>query len=157
MVTWYMNTNLPFGPGAAGHLSDDQFVAAFESVTLAEDRFRHADHVRLGWIYLGRMSLVDTIARYGEGLRRFAAAHGAPDRYHETVTWALLVIIHQRMRRGGEVRSWTEFAAANADLLRWRDGPLFEHYDSGILDSREARDFFVLPPRFDPRRGRESG
>ena len=32
----------------SGHLTDAQFVAAFEACTLPDAHFRHADHVRLG-------------------------------------------------------------------------------------------------------------
>ena len=130
--------------GSAG-MTDDEFVAAFERGTLAEDGVRHADHVRLAWIYLDRMPLLDAIRVFAAGLRRFASAHGSPDKYHETVTWAFLVLVNERLRDGGAGLTWSEFAARNPDLLRFRDGALFERYDPSILDSDLARKVFVLP------------
>lgn len=139
-----MTTKTPASCDCRASLTDDAFVASFENLTLPDDAFRHADHVRLAWIYLSRMPLLDAIRVYRDGLRRFAAANGAPERYHETVTWAFIILIHERMFRG-PTPSWPEFAAANADLLRWRDGALFARYGPGILESDVAREIFVLP------------
>jgi hypothetical protein len=38
-----------------GHLSDDEFVTAFEEGTISRAAFHHADHVRLAWIYAGTL------------------------------------------------------------------------------------------------------
>ncbi|MDX1396855.1 MAG: hypothetical protein R3195_20945 [Gemmatimonadota bacterium] len=139
-----METTLRAPTGSAG-MTDDEFVAAFEGGMLTEDAFRHADHVRLAWVYLNRMPLLDAIRVYTVGLRRFAEASGAPGKYHETVTWAFLVLVNERLRDGGAGLTWPEFAARNPDLLRFRDGALFERYDPSILDSDLARKVFVLP------------
>jgi len=133
--------------GGAADLEDDELVHAFETLTLAEGRFRHADHVRLAWIHLTRTSLADALARLSAGLRRVAAAHGAPDRYHETVTWAFVFLIHERMRRDGSEATWAEFAARHPELLRFEGGALFDHYEPSVLDSDEARRTFLLPRR----------
>jgi hypothetical protein len=37
-----------------GHLSDDEFVAAFEECRLSPAGFHHANRVRLAWSYTGR-------------------------------------------------------------------------------------------------------
>ena len=37
-------------------MTDDEFAAALEALTLPPSGFRHADHVRLAWIYLKRMA-----------------------------------------------------------------------------------------------------
>lgn len=132
--------------GRCAHLPDDDFVAAFESLTLEPGRFGHPDHVRLAHIYLQRLGLLQTLARYGEGLRALAAHNGAPGRYHETVTWGLVILVHERMaERPGIPEEWPTFAARNPDLLRWRDGAFFEYYGPEILESEVARRIFVLP------------
>ena len=101
--------------------------------------------MRLAWIYLRRMPLIDAIARYRAGLRRYAAAHGAPGKYHETITWAYVVLVHERLHDTGRNASWEEFAAANADLLRFKDGAFFDYYGPAVLESTKARRLFVLP------------
>lgn len=129
-------------------LTDDELVAGFESATLSSDAFRHADHVRLAWIYLRRMPLLKAIRTYRDGLRRFATAQGSAARYHETVTWAFLILINERLHAagaGGKDLAWAEFASRNPDLMRWEDGALFQYYDPDVLKSEVARRIFVLP------------
>ncbi len=108
-------------------LNDRDFLAAFESCTLPEDRFHHRDHIRLAWLMLREAPLAATLVRFTAGLERFAASLGKPGLYHATITWAYLFLIHQRMRLGiaPEVgATWEEFAAANPDLLTWQPSVL---------------------------------
>ena len=83
-------------------MTDDEFVSSFEDRTLPAAAFHHRDHVRLAWIYLRRHSALEALARFAEGLKRFAAFNGHPGLYHETITWAYLFLIHERMAGGAE-------------------------------------------------------
>src|SRR5262249_35951255 len=103
----------------AAPADDRDFLDAFESGALPEGAFRHRDHVRLAWLYLRRLPPAAALARFSDGLRRFAASLGKSGLYHETITWAFLLLIRERMERGGEER-WTEFARRNPDLLSWK-------------------------------------
>ncbi len=136
-------------------LPEDRLIEEFEDLTLDPHAFQHADHVRLGFAYLCRFDLVATMARYRAGLRAFTTLHGQPDKYHETVTCGLLVLIHERMSRREEGWTWEEFARENRDLLRFRDGIFFEYYPPEVLTSELARRTFVLPHP-PPRRGEGS-
>lgn len=152
MVPMYHTLDLDLGESR--HLTDDELVGGFEACTLPPDLFAHSDHVRLAFIYLGRYGLLETIRCYREGLRRFAAHHGAAGRYHETVTWALVILIHQRMAEHRAVVDWPTFAAANPDLTRFRDGAFFDYYGTEVLECETARRTFVLPePTAHRRRG----
>ena len=131
--------------GASLEWSDPDFVRAFEAATLPEDAFRHADHVRLAWLYLREMPLIDAIVRYRDGLRRFAAAHGAPGKYHETITWAYVILVHERLHDTGPEASWEGFVERNPDLVRFRDGAFFDYYDPSVLTDEKARTIFILP------------
>jgi hypothetical protein len=131
--------------GHSHDLADDEFLSAFAATTLPAERFRHADHVRLGWLHLKRQPLTEALSSFGVALRRFATAVGAPDLYHETVTWGFLFLVHERMATGRDGDSWPEFARRNPDLMRWKDGPFFDRYGPEILDSATARRIFVLP------------
>jgi hypothetical protein len=126
-------------------VDDREFIERFEDGTLPEDRFHHVDHVRLAWLYLSRLPLLQALDRYTTGLKRFAAAAGKPDRYHETITWAYLFLIHERMERAGHPRSWEEFIAANPDLEAWDGGVLGRYYRKETLDSGLARRIYLLP------------
>lgn len=126
-------------------LADEGFAAAFEALALRPDAFRHAEHVRLAWIYLRRHGLLEAIRRYREGLVRFTGHHGASRRYHETVTWAMVVLIHERIVGAPEIDDFRAFAAANPDLMRWHGGAFFDYYAEDVLASELARRTFVLP------------
>src|SRR5262245_36364225 len=121
-------------------MTEDELVRAFESTTL--DQFPHADHVRVAWWYLAHEPLLTAIARMRGSLQRFAAAKGKPDRYHETITIALVLLIAER-RRDGE--PWPMFAVRNPDLLTWPCPALTALYSAERLDSPRAREVFVLP------------
>ena len=122
-------------------MTDSEIVRGFESATL--DAFPHAQHVRVAWWYVGREPLLTAIARMRAGLQRFAAAKGKPDRYHETITIAFVLLVADRWR---EEESWETFAARNADLLQWPCPALTALYPADVLASERAREVFVAPP-----------
>jgi hypothetical protein len=128
-------------------MENREFLEAFEAGTLAEGLFHHGDHVRAAWLLLREEPPASALARFSAALRRFAAARGKSDRYHETITWAYLLLINERMERAGRALPWTEFARANPDLLTWRDPVLRTYYREETLRSDLARRVFVLPDR----------
>ena len=129
----------------AQELSHADLIHHFEALTLDPASFRHAEHVRLAWAYLAELELLEALARYRTGLRALARHHGAPEKYHETVTCGMMVLVHERrVTRPGE-GGWDAFAAANPDLLRWLDGAFFDHYPKDVLRSDLARSTFLLP------------
>jgi len=89
------------GPGA---LPDDEMIRRFEDATLPENQFHHRQHVRVVWLLLRQERLAVAADRFIEGLKRFATTLGKPTLYHETITWALILLIgwpappHQRLK-----------------------------------------------------------
>ena len=132
-------------------MTDAEFLASFEDSSLPNSAFHHRDHVRLAWLYLRRHSPLEALTRFADGLRRFATANGHPGLYHETITWAFLLLIRERMERGDHgdtaAGSWEEFAAANPDLLTWKPSVLDRYYRPETLGSELARRIFVMPDR----------
>jgi hypothetical protein len=96
---------------------DREFIAAFEDCTLPPDQFPHRAHVRLAWLYLREGSLLDALMRFVEGLKRYAGSLGASAKYHETVTWAYMFLIHERMERA-PTESFDEFATSSTESSR---------------------------------------
>lgn len=125
-------------------MSDEDFVRAFELRSLPPGAFDHSGHIRLAWIYLQRHAADEALHRFAWGLRRYAAHLGVPDKYHETITWALFALINQRMA-GEKDRDWEEFQAANPDLFEWPGGVLGRYYSRETLNSDMARRIFVMP------------
>ncbi len=130
-------------------MTDADFVRSFEDGTLPNAAFHHRDHVRLAWLYLRRHPPIEALTRFADSLKRFATANGHPGLYHETITWAFLLLIHERMARG-EATTWEEFAARNPDLLVWKPSILDRYYAPETLGSELARRVFVMPDRIHP-------
>jgi hypothetical protein len=124
-------------------MTDDELLEQFETASIPGDCFHHAEHVRVAFIYLQRHALLEALEKFSTSLKRFAAANGKPDRYHETITWAFLFLVHERMR----AEDWESFARRNGDLLDWRNSILKKYYREETLVSPEARRQFVMPDR----------
>jgi hypothetical protein len=123
---------------------EEALIHAFRAGHVPEGSFHHADHIRMAWAYLRRWPFAQAAARFSRDLKRFATKHGKPNLYHATVTMAFLALIAERMDADPEAE-WDAFTGANPDLLRWKDGPLFDYYDHSILDNPTARRIFILP------------
>jgi len=123
-------------------------VTRFEELTLPASEFHHAQHVQVAWEYLREeTSPADALRRFVDNLRRFASHNGSPQLYHETITWAYLVLIRERMALASH-DDWPSFANDNADLLTWKPSILDRYYTNEVLYSDLARRVFVLPDRF---------
>lgn len=135
-------------------IDDESLLRSFEDGTLPAGSFHHREHVRLAWLYLRRHEVLDALGRFRAGLKRSAAANGRADLYHETITWAYVLLINERMRRGGGGEAeWEEFAAENGDLLDWKRNILAEYYGEQTLGSAFAREVFVMPDRVTKQKG----
>jgi hypothetical protein len=128
-------------------MTDDELLEQFETLTLPEESFHHRDHVRLTRIYLSRYPILDVLGRLSAGLAATARMRGRPERYHETITWAFVFLVRERMARTGANQSWEEFANANVDLLNWKESVLRGYYQDVTLRSDLARRTFLLPDR----------
>lgn len=75
-------------------MTDDAFLARFEAGNLQS--FDHRDHLRVAFAYARRGGIDHAVDHARRGLRHLAAAHGEPDRYHETLTtaWARVIAHH---------------------------------------------------------------
>lgn len=127
-------------------MTDDELYDAFTSTALPADQFHHEQHVRVAWMFVCRHGMPAAIGEFSQAIKRFAAAKGAHGLYHETITWAFLLIIGERQARQPHT-TWPEFAAANADLLSWKPSILERYYSKEFLMSVEARRGFVMPDK----------
>jgi hypothetical protein len=119
----------------------------FEAGALPLEALTHEAHVALGWLYARAYPLTTALERFTAALKRFAAAHGKAGLYHETITWAYLILINERIERGGREKTWDEFKADNPDLLARQKRALDAYYRPETLHSDLARRCFVLPDR----------
>jgi len=128
-------------------MKGEELIERFENCTLSGESFHHREHVRVVWLYLRCNSVLETLGRFSAGLKRFAAANGKPNLYHETITWAYVFLIHERMQRHEGEQSWAEFVDSNVDLFDWKNSILKSYYQDDTLRSEMARKVFVFPDK----------
>lgn len=128
-------------------MTDQELIAKFEGGAVSAKDFHHADHVRLAFAYLKEYPVLEALGRFANALKRFATAQGKENLYHETITWAYLLLIRERLARTSVRPEWEEFAAANGDLLHWKPGILNSYYTEETLGSDLARSVFLFPDR----------
>ena len=124
-------------------MNDAELVAALEDGTLPTSAFDHRAHVRAARHYLQRMSLPQAAHRFRDVLQAYVTGVGAADKFHLTLTYALMHLIHARMQ--GAATDWDSFASANDDLFANAKALLARHYSHGRLMADEARHSFVEP------------
>lgn len=129
---------------AGGGLSDEELLGRFEKASLRPGEFRHADHIRIAWLYLQRYPAAQALERFVTHLQRLAQALGADGLYHETITWSYLFLIRQRLVDG---ESWADFARRNTDLFQWPSPLLARYYSAELLHSERAKRCYLLPDR----------
>jgi hypothetical protein len=123
---------------------DAELLARFEVAALSPAEYGHREHVRTAWLYLRERGAEGARAAVCDGIRRLSAAHGAPGRYHETLTrlWIALV---DGARRASPSLGFEELLRVHPVLLD-REAP-FRFYSPERLWSEEARAGWVEPDR----------
>ena len=128
-------------------MTDQELIAKFESGSLPANAFHHPDHVRMAFAYLSLYPVLEALQKFCSGLKQFAKAQGKENLYHETITWAYLFLINERISRAATALSWEQFASDNPDLLTWKDSVLKRYYTDKTLQSDLAKRVFVFPDK----------
>jgi len=121
-------------------------AAAFEAGAFDAAEFDHAAHVHVAWCYLRQYEFTEALRRFTRALRALTLRLGAPDKYHETITWFFMILIAERRARAPE-QDWQAFSRHNADLVTGGSALLHRHYTEQRLRSTLARRQFLLPDR----------
>ena len=121
-----------------------ELLDKFIDTTLPSDQFHHQQHVEVAWLFVRKHGMPAALAEFTTAIKRFADAKGATGLYHETITWAFLLLIAERQATCGAA-SWDAFAAVNQDLLHWKPSILERYYSRETLNSDLARRVFVFP------------
>jgi hypothetical protein len=125
---------------------DKQFIARFESLMLEPDTFDHKAHLRLAFVCIRQDGVEPAVKRVERGIRAFAEHFGARDKYHQTITEALVRVIGLRLTHQ-PVPDWQSFLELNQDLVNQAKEVLLQHYSPERLFSAEARSRFLEPDR----------
>lgn len=119
-------------------------VAAFESGTIARDKWKHAEHLTVGLYYLSRYDLETATAEMRTGifnlLRSFGVDLSKEMPYHETLTvfWMRTIADFNASKNGASLAEKANELVEKYD----KDYPL-RFYSREYLFSDEARGRFV--------------
>lgn len=122
-------------------MTDVEMTRALERGEIND--FHHASHLHVAWVYLAESASVrQALNKMRNTLRRFAAAAGKPEKYHETITsfWVQLLSLARAADCGERLE---EIVHANPQLLE-KNFPL-TYYSAERLFSDEARISWVEP------------
>lgn len=125
-------------------VNDHDFIEQFERCTLPPEHFDHISHLRIAWLYLHRMPLDEAVRLTCTGLKRYAESLGVYDKFHHTVSEALVRLMAGRIR---PAEPFEQFIAANRYLVEDARGVLAEHYSAQQLARPEATVRYVEPDR----------
>jgi len=125
-------------------MTDEQFTRAFEAGTVTPAQFDHHAHVRVAWVYLREAGSLDAaLPRMRAAIKQFAAAAGASQKYHETITVLWMRLLDDVRMRVGEGIEMSEVLRDYPSLAD-KDLPM-KYYSRERLFSDEARAAWVAP------------
>jgi len=121
-----------YGSGAPADLA-----AVLAEVASGGTRFGHREHIHLAFLAVQRYGPAAAPEVVAGWLREIAALHGAPQKFHATLTraWTGLVAHHAAACPPGT--GFAAFAVCHPALLD--KGLLSRHYSPGLLASPAAR------------------
>jgi len=128
--------------------TEDDLVEAFDDLTLDPAKFTHRAHLSVAWRYLQRHGFPDGAVKFREQLLRYIDLVGAQGKYHETITWAYMVLLNEELSLGANpAATFAEVVVRRPDLLDHRNGAIAACYSRAELDRPAARRTFMLRRR----------
>jgi hypothetical protein len=124
-------------------MTDIELTRALERGEIPVKDFHHATHLHVAWTYLSESSSPDEAAqKMRETLRRFTAAAGRTEKYHETLTFFWMRLLGQA--RGQQRRRNLEQVVHAYPGLLEKNFAL-AYYSRDRLCSDKARACWVEP------------
>jgi hypothetical protein len=128
-------------------MTDAAFARAFDRGEVAPADFDHRAHMRVAWVYLRESPSLDgAVARMRAAIKRFAAAAGKSDKYHETITVAWMILLSDARARvcTGGVECELEDVVRQYPALAGNDA-LLQYYSRDRLFGDRARQEWIEP------------
>ncbi|NDV14381.1 hypothetical protein [Crenobacter caeni] len=129
-------------------MDDQAFLRQLESGRLPAEALNHEARLYAAWAYRRGYPAREAAARCAHALSRRALSLGHADRYHHTLTMALLFVLYSRVTDNpGLLDDWHAFRDACLDVLDGAADVVAAHYSTERLDDDFARRAFVEPDR----------
>ena len=126
---------------------DEAFLAAFETCTLNPALFNHRGHLRLALLHLQAQGFETTATTLPRRIQRYATYLGAPEKFHATLTHALLELVQERLTLMPPGTPWEAVLAAHPELERDALALVQERHSPAQLATAEARQRALPPDR----------
>jgi hypothetical protein len=107
-----------------------------------QGEFGHREHLRLAWRELREHEREIALARIETAIRHVAEAHGAPQKYHRTITEAWVGFVGYHLAEAPAL-TFDEFLERFPGLLD--GGLLTRHFSRELLATPAARSTWVDP------------
>ena len=125
-------------------MTDEAFARAFEAGAVTPEQFDHVAHLRVAWVYLREAGSADAaLPRIRDAIQRFAAAAGAAQKYHETMTVVWMRVLEEAGAQAPRPCELAELLRQRPDLAD-KNLPL-KQYSRERLFSDAARERYVPP------------
>jgi hypothetical protein len=131
------------GAPGAGQAMPAELAAILAEIVPPGGSFGHREHVHLAFIAVRRYGPGPAAAVVSGWIRQLAACHGAPQKYHETVTRAWVEIVAHHVVEAPPGTDFAAFADRYPLLLDKR--LLNRHYSSRALASPAAKKGWLEP------------
>lgn len=131
---------------AEGDWPDELLLSAFADLTLPPSVFNHRAHLRVAWLLIKKYGRDEAEIRMCRQLKRFAAHVGTANKYHCTLTAALMRLIAFAAQEHS-METWPIFLARNQALLHDMHSVVARHYSPELLCTDSARTEFIPPDR----------
>lgn len=121
-------------------LDDEAFLSALRTGRLESSKFHHADHLRLAWLAVHKLTLTEAEEFVCSAIKGFAERHGASHKYNQTVTvgWVRLIATHRES-------TFEEFLTRNEHQLNQK--LLLRFWTASLLGSDLAKSQWIEPDR----------
>jgi len=130
-----------------GPLTDTELLAQFESCTLPAERWHHAEHIRIAYLYLRQHEFPEALDRMRTSLKALNVAQAVPESldrgYHETLTVAWLRLVHVILGEYGPGETADAFLEQHPELSQRKSLRLF--YSRDRIMSSQAKAEFIEP------------
>ncbi len=130
-------------------MTDDEFLAAFESCTLPYEQWNHHAHVRVAFLYAARHDAPSAADHMRSGIRAYNKAKQVPEAvdrgYHETTTSAFMQLVSEAVAAAEPCTTFEEFSQRWPQLFDKR--VLLKFYSRSRIMSPEAKVTFVEPDK----------
>lgn len=108
--------------------SDEEFIDCIESGSFPKEHFNHQAHLRLAFLLCQHKKVDQAIEATCKVLLAYVNTIGATSIYNEELTIASVKLIHHRINSSSVEQSFSEFLAANSDLVIDFKGALETYY-----------------------------